>query len=377
MKNLIKLSIFILLIAIYFSCSEDDEMNPSKGIRYTFIQFGEDQSVLENKGPQEIIIPFTQSAYSSGEIQLKLNTEEEVNFQTIPEMINGIITLQVNEGDQNASFTVIPSNDDLVNGYQEFTFIVNLLSDNFRNIYNKNLIIGLHDDELSGMPRLYKINYNQGTFSEEYFYNSDKQLAKIIKMTQGDWVYSETIRFFYDDASNLTKTISTTSFEESEPGNEMETLFYWENDLIVKAEMIFNGIIGNYNLYEYDENRNLIIKTLYSLQDNDEYIKTLKSVYSYNEEGNIIEEKSTYYLYYEDDVEWNIITSYEDYLDKLNPFPVIDIIPGITVQKNLPGVKIYDAGEGVSIYNYTYEFDEEGRVIKRSAFNETTFYFYH
>ena len=49
-----------------------------------------------------------------------------------------------------------------------------------------------------------------------------------------------------------------------------------------------------------------------------------------------------------------------------------EIIPGVFYQQNLPGIMTIQIDDNpLETYNYTYEFDSNGRLIKRIATEET------
>ena len=382
MKTIIKLSLF-LLIGLLTNCSEDDdEMNPSEGIRYTFIQFSEYQSVLENEGPQEIFIPFSRSAYSSGEIQLKLNIEEELNFQTIPEMIDGIITLQVNEGDQKVSFTLIPNNDDRVNGYQELTFIVHFLSETLRNSNNRNLIISLLDDELSGMPKSLELTSTFDIETHQYFYNSNKKISKTIINHNDSWSnWTSIFRYYYDNELNLTRKTLFFGDSEADASYNNDIIYIWENGRVIQTDYMVGNTKSFYTIYEYDEQNNVILKKEYDIVSSTEELLLYKTNYTYNQNNDLIENRTTIYYHPNDwwpeEGESTTIISYGEYTQFSNPFPMNEIIPGVFYQQNLPGIMTIQIDDNpLETYNYTYEFDSNGRLIKRIATEETAIFGY-
>ena len=375
MKTLIKLGMHLLIVTIFFSCSEDDEMNNiDNTVDYTVIRFGEQEIIYENNGPHEIIITFDTEAHSSGQIDLKVHIEEEISFQTIPEMVDDIISLEVKEGDTFASFILIPLDDDRVTNYRELIFSLYELSESFRRGNNSGLFISILDDELEGTPYAFKSSYDGVKISSTYYsYNSDKQIIKIVEENYQDWSWINITEFYYDDNSRISKKKTISFYDGDESNYEMEYIYIWENDRVVKTNIVENEVSKGYILYEY-ANNNIIQKTeYYLLPDNEEYINSL-SEYLYDADGNLIEQKST--SDYEG-IEWITIVKYENYTEQLNPFPINDIIPGITAQKNLAEIMKYDYGESEYTYTYSYEFDENNKVIKRVSSYETLEYAYH
>ena len=54
-----------------------------------------------------------------------------------------------------------------------------------------------------------------------------------------------------------------------------------------------------------------------------------------------------------------------------------EIIPGVFYQQNLPGIMTIQIDDNpLETYNYTYEFDSNGRLIKRVATEETAVFGY-
>jgi hypothetical protein len=64
-------------------------------------------------------------------------------------------------------------------------------------------------------------------------------------------------------------------------------------------------------------------------------------------------------------------STFENYIDKDNPFPMIEVLPGINVQKKLPGTYRHEANGHDLRYNLSYEFREDGKVSKRTVTGPT------
>lgn len=58
--------------------------------------------------------------------------------------------------------------------------------------------------------------------------------------------------------------------------------------------------------------------------------------------------------------------TYENYLDIENPFP-LEILPNFNSQPKLPGTYREEANGNNFLFNFTYEFDSQGRPLKRTA----------
>lgn len=58
--------------------------------------------------------------------------------------------------------------------------------------------------------------------------------------------------------------------------------------------------------------------------------------------------------------------TYENYLDVENPFP-LEILPNVNSQPKLPGNYREEANGSNTLFNFTYELDDQGRPLKRTA----------
>ena len=368
---------------VFLGCSEDDETPPLQAPRYTLIKIEKEFRFFEDQGPQEIIIPFVSNAYSDGEFKLSLHTEDEINFETIPEMLNGVISFKVKKGDANAVLIVTPQNDESINGYHDYSFTLTALSEYFRRANENNLEIGIYDDELNGMPRNFESSSKSSELSIEFFYNSDKKLHKTNQLYSDDWFdLNEVIKYYYDDEKKLIKTKHSLGLDDANPQQVHEIIYIWENDLVVQTNYMAGEIKQYYTVYEYDAHHNVSMAEEYYVQSPlEEPILTYRTIYSYDGNDNLTEKHITTYYHpnewdSQDDETLSKIT-YGEYVEYEGTFPVNEIIPGVIYQKNLPGfMKVEEEGALAVISNYSYEFNVEGKLTKRTTDDETAVFNY-
>jgi hypothetical protein len=73
--------------------------------------------------------------------------------------------------------------------------------------------------------------------------------------------------------------------------------------------------------------------------------------------------------------------TFDNYLNKPNPFPVVEVLPNIKAQKELPASYRYEGNGHDLQYNFSYEFREDGQVGKRTTTGprgvEVAVYYYY
>ena len=98
-------------------------------------------------------------------------------------------------------------------------------------------------------------------------------------------------------------------------------------------------------------------------------------------DGNLY--KSLTYIPNEGSGEYTLISTktYDQYIDAANPFPMVEILPTVKTQTNLPLATYWKKTEYRSIIALTYEFREDGLVSGRLAssgnLSETAIYMYY
>ncbi|HEX6892468.1 MAG TPA: hypothetical protein VF141_17295, partial [Chryseolinea sp.] len=65
--------------------------------------------------------------------------------------------------------------------------------------------------------------------------------------------------------------------------------------------------------------------------------------------------------------------TFDNYLNKPNPFPVVEVLPNTNTQKLLPALYRYE-GNGKDLqYSFSYDFRDDGKVGKRTTTGPATF----
>ncbi|PTX42452.1 hypothetical protein C8P64_2881 [Christiangramia gaetbulicola] len=353
MKAFLKLC-FSFLAVMVISCSGDDGPgqiaadDDPPGNLATTVSFRENYSIDENGSFTTVTIDFDQAAITAGEIRIKLHHQQDLEIQTIPEVLENIITLQVKEDDESISFQLAPVDDNVIKGMKNISLTFDSMSSGFRKADNNGLTITVIDDELKGMPK----SLNENII---YHYREDGKIKKIEYKAMDMWDYSE--NYFYSEDGLIEK------INEDYLGSEK--LYFWEDQKIVRSEERFQDELILYSIYEYDPRGNISKNTQTGKNGQGEFVLQYLYEYEYFEDGNL--HKILVYIPSNTKPANELVASYiyDDYLEVLNPFPLNEIIPTIPVHKNLYSSLESQDGWGYAEYNYTYEFNVEGKPIKQ------------
>lgn len=324
-------------------------------------------SIPENEGSKEVKILFDKAAKSAGEITIKLHFQAGLHLQTAPEAIDNVITLNVQPGDQSAFFTFTPYDDEVITGMLKLSVNFLSMSQGFRKASSEGMTIIIVDDELVGKPKLYTSTGNGISQAITYFYRTDGKISKLKRVYGDFWPYEEELIYDYFESGAIK---SITSFNHI-------TYFHWSGDKIINSEEFEDDVKTAYTIYDYDSAGNIGGKTIYYRQPSGEYLQSFVFVYLYFDDGNLYKQL-TYIPANRENDELELISTrtYDNYLEKINWFPVNEIVPGVMTQRNLPGsYRVQENGFDL-LYNFTYEYNSEGKVSRRSGAGEVVTYEY-
>lgn len=369
MKTIIKFSLSLFLCSFLIGCSEDDDLSNS-GLNLVTIRFPENFSIPENEGSKQVQILFNKGTPAAGEIQIKLELPEGLSVQTIPEAVDNIITLPVNINDESVSFTITPVDDDFIDGMLEMRLSFFRISEGFFRWPYENMSITIIDDELVGKPYSSSNSVLEGYIngSSVYEYREDGKISKLNHMYDDDgWPGMETFYYYYYDSGEISR-INVQN---------RNTYFYWSDGRIESSEEFLLNTKTSYTLYNYDAAGNIAGKTVYTRQSSGEYAESFKYTFLYFENGNL--NKQLTYIPTDGPAEYQLISTrtYDNYLEKINLFPINEIVPGVVAQFNLPGSYTIEENGTVLSYNFNYEFDTAGKVTRRTTNDEVITFSYY
>jgi hypothetical protein len=161
MKSYYTYFLSFLIGGSLLSCSEDENNLTTHDV---IVEFNQTQiSITENGNAVEVILPFSNSLKKDGTITVDVTTENFNSFATDPEIIDGTLELTVTKGSTQASFTILPVNDNLLGENKTIAFNLSAVSDGLSLGSKRELTTTLIDDE---SPTQVNFMLNIGTVRE-------------------------------------------------------------------------------------------------------------------------------------------------------------------------------------------------------------------
>jgi hypothetical protein len=352
---------------------DDDSATPVQSVA-NFMTTDRNVSENETEG-QSFEIQLSKPLQAVGSIELSLESARAIygtHFTTVPGLMDGRIILNPAIGEDKVSFTVVPVNDLIVTGELEIKFTIAATTGSIvkGTEVNRNIVIA--DDELTNKPKGYEVGGGQWALKKIYEYDEDGRVKYVHIEKSSPATSSHTETYYYDPAGRIQK-INTYP--------QIDIVFTWSMDRITKSESRDNGVLKEYVQYDYDEQGNVSGTANYFRQQDGQFKLGFLNIFLYFLDNNLY--KSQTYIPTEGSGEYTLISTrtYEGYLMKDNPFPMVDILPTAKTQNQLPSTyTIEEHGERFT-YHLSYEFKEDGLVSKRIAINgnssETSLYFYY
>lgn len=368
MKTLVKNAIRLVFSVLVVSCSNDDLPTEPVELVPVEIQFGADTFYSENSQDNDITILSDKPAFEAGTITVKVISDAPLFFSINPATVNNEITIPVAKGALSAKFKFNPRDDWFIDGHKLITFELKTVTPGFTIGSKNDILIDLYDDELRWKPLSYEIVAAGNKTKRTYEYMQDGKLAKVNLQTQNSQGNNTTTyTYHYDTHDKLHK------IENSNGGME---LFTWDNGKIVKSELMDSGVITSYKNFQYNTEGNITQVEIYEfMPEINFYAYNIAEVYEYS--NGDLKKKVVYQ--YDHPFNWLITSThtYESYIDKQNPFQIIEILPTVISQPQLP-LSFRNEQNGSNVLNnYTYEFNSQGLPVKRTTTGEVITFSYY
>ena len=333
------------------------------------ITFADGTSTIdETVGTGKVVtLNFSHGAPGEGTIKLTLpeNSGYGTTFITEPAFINNQLQFDIAAGVTSASFKVIPADDALFNASRVINFSLEA-----SGVLTPGTIrthqLTITDDELAGMAKGYSTNWTTWQVGKTFRYTEDGKIGAV------DWAQnglSGTDTYYYSTTGDLEKIVQSTG---------REILYIRENGKVVKSEEREQNVLKKFSVFGYDDAGNIGEVAVYYRQPDGSYPHSLHFVYLYYTDGNLYKKQA--YQPVDDDLVFLSEDVYDSYLQNRNMFG-LEIIPGQSIQPNLPSSYTHVAADMTLNYTLTYQFDTNGKVMSRTATQgntrETTFYDYY
>jgi len=297
---------------------------------------------------QGLLIPIVLSSATTSPGTLVISAESikavaGVHYRTEPQTVNGAINLSIPAGASQASFTIIPIDNNIIGGELELNLQLEQAWGGVTRgtVVQKKVII--RDDELYLKPKGFQISGSAWSLKNTQEYDEQGRISKVIIEEAFPTPVTRTETYFYNSDGLLNR-------KNLYPGSDVT--YTWTNDRITRSKTISNNIITRYTDFDYDSQGNVSGTATYFRQQDGTMALSIVVAFLYYLDGNLY--KSLHYTPLESgELVLNATRTYEHYLPNNNPFGMVDILPTVRPQKKLP--TRYTVQEGGKELTYTFK----------------------
>ncbi len=317
----------------------------------------------------------SESAGADGQIFITSHSEKAIygqHYITEPAFENGRLSLTAIPGTSVVSFKVIPVDNGTVNGEYQIDFNIDQTEGNIQKGNKVKEVFKITDDELENKPKGYEIAAGNWGLKRTIEYDALGRIYKVHIESATPVKSIRTETYLYNATGELEKIYKYPNIVE---------VFTWESSRIIKSEYINYGELKSYTEYDYDDFGNVSATATYYKQPDGQFKLGTLLGYLYFTDGNLY--KALTYVPAPNGEEPILLSTrtYDGYIDAVNPFPMVDILPTVKTQTKLPSTYRVEENGVDLVYDLSYEFRTDGLVGKRRATSkqatETAVYLYY
>jgi hypothetical protein len=352
----------------------DDDLHTPGQATANFIVADKRLDETSNVG-KILTIQFSEALTAPGSIELSIESENAIygaHFITEPAAIAGKLVLNAATDQTTIQIEVLPINNSIITGELELALNITNTTGSIVAGNNLSQSVAIVDDELTNKPKGYEIGGGGWSLKKTYQYDELGRVLYVHNEKSTPATSSNTETYFYNAAGKIQKI-------NTHPG--IDVLFTWASDKITKSETVDHGVLKQYTEFDYDEQGNISGAANYFRQPDGQLKLAFLNLYLYFLDGNL--HKSMTYIPGNGPEEYALISTktYDGYLAKANPFPMVEILPTTRTQTKLPSSYLVEENGITLRYNFTYEYRADGLVTKRIArsgiLTETAHYQYY
>jgi hypothetical protein len=321
-----------------------------------------------------VAIPLSKAAPVDGTLTVKItatNSEHGVDFVTSPAAVNQEILLPVLKGATSIGFSIQPVQNKVVNYERSIQFTLDRASGGVSVTANNSYTLLIQDDDLIGKLKKYETVSGNWRMSREFTY-VDQGLVKGINWTSytpfpvtGSYTYKH-------ENGRVTSMTDQAGFV---------TRYFWASNRVVKSEKYASQNLVQRIEYGYDDAGNVGEMVYYDRQPDGTMQRSIVFIFLYYNDGNVYK-KMTYHVQEDQELVLSSTQTFENYLMKPNPVPMVETLPHLNAQPNLPQSYRYEIQDTAVEYQMQYRFREDGLLVQRTVADgkgttETTNYTYH
>ena len=246
-----------------------------------------------------------------------------------------------------------------------------------------SLLAACKDDEtnptpVAEEPRLLSYESTSSGFSviADYTYDTEDRMQKISWERSNAGITRGSDVFVYDDAGRMTELVRSITGLTDET-----TKFTWDNDKIFASATYSNGNKIGFSFFDYNERDQLISVEIYRNDGGVGFLRTDSIGFTYHHDSNVY--RVFKYAFDYDSQRLVLISTetFSEYLPAPNPVAIIEILPVVNLQTNLPKeYTVANNGGSRNVYTIQYQLRPDGypreRIVTSGGTSERTVYTY-
>ncbi|MEQ8363384.1 MAG: hypothetical protein RH948_10985 [Cyclobacteriaceae bacterium] len=224
---------------------------------------------------------------------------------------------------------------------------------------------------ISNGSDLIAISYTEAGFIKTLFHDDKGRLIQIHYLTtfSDDKTLESNHNFVYNTIDHLTESSTDTGFR---------LVYTYGGNKIIRTDEYLNGEKSDFHTFSYDERGRIIERITYQdIPEEGGEIPVSKETYQYDQNDNVILQTLYYYTSFGEEARLLSEFEFSNYDNKINSeefFDIIGINPLINLRKNNPGLMILknDKGNSTITEKYSYTYHEKGYPIRKVV--DVTYY---
>jgi hypothetical protein len=385
MKNLTKLT-SLFVVCLLYACRESESVTPRQPAPNTppvpvvpvapaVAAFqNATVEVKENDGNQQtIIIALSKPAPADGTLVIKLSSTTAaygVDFETSPAAVNGEISLTVAKGDISTLLGIKPIQNTVVNDERKAEFAMARATGGVTTTASAALVLEIKDDDLGLRLKKYETVWGNWRASREFRYNDKGEVNSITWTTHTPFPTSGSYTYHRENG-RVVRMTDQFGFV---------TNYDWKDGRVIKSEKIEREQLKQRIEYAYDDAGNVGEMVYYDRQPDGTLQRSMVMLFLYYQDGNIYK-KLTYYVQEGEEPQLSSTQTFENYLARPNPSPMVETLPHLNAQPNLPRTYQMEIDGQTLEYEIQYQLRADGlptqRIIRGGMNMETTYYTYN
>jgi YD repeat-containing protein len=380
MKNLTQLgaiSIFALLLA----CNENEVVAPTPTppvqipqIEPALVSFRQATDQLhERDGNQKpITIALSKAAPAEGTITIKVESNGQIDkdFRVTPASANGALTLPVAKAATSVEFQIASLQNETVDPNRWITFTIFQTVGGVAVGSQTTLSVQIRDDDFGKQLASYETVAGSWRTSREFSYTESGLVKQITWANFTPGRIEGYYKYEYENGK-LARMIDQSGYT---------TQYQWAANRVIKTEKLFKGQRMQIIEYDYDAAGNVGEMVFYDRQPTGELQLSMVQVFLYYLDGNLYKRLTYYVTVGTDDLTLATTMTFENYLKQPNPQPMVETLPHLNPQPNLPRTYRIETFDKVLTYQINYVLRSDGypteRTVSDGAVTETTRYTY-